>query len=96
MSEAPRREPSRRYVVEGRVQGVGFRYYVLRAARELGLGGHVRNLPDGSVEVEAVGAVEALAAFEQLLREGPPAARVTALRKQEIEITAEGRFEIAY
>lgn len=96
MSEASRRERSRRYIVEGRVQGVGFRYYVLRAARELGLSGHVRNLPDGSVEVEVAGPVEDLAALEQRLREGPPAARVTALRQQEIEATVGGRFEIAY
>ena len=48
--------PAARYVVRGRVQGVGYRYFVLRQAEELGLAGFARNLPDGSVEVIAEGA----------------------------------------
>lgn len=71
------RELERRgYRVVGRVQGVGFRWWTQRVGERLGLGGNVRNLPDGSVEVHAAGPSEALAALERALREGPPASRV--------------------
>ena len=66
-------------VVTGRVQGVGFRYFVARAARGLGLSGYVRNLRDGAVQVAAAGdraALESLAAF---LEEGPPGAVVESV-----------------
>ncbi len=62
--------------VRGRVQGVGFRYFVQRYARELGLDGFVRNLGDGGVELEAIGSAEDLDRLEALLREGPPGAHV--------------------
>jgi acylphosphatase len=65
-----------RAVVHGRVQGVGFRWFVARRAEERGLGGAVRNLPDGSVEVIAEGAREDLEALLGELRSGPPRARV--------------------
>ena len=70
--------------LSGRVQGVGFRWFTRQAARELGLKGRVRNLPDGRVEVEVAGGSEPLAAFRDRLRQGPPGARVTALEEQEI------------
>jgi len=84
-----------RLVVSGRVQGVGFRWFVRQAARELGLAGRVRNLPDGTVEVEAAGPDEALAALRERLREGPPGSRVADLREHELP-GAPGwdRFEI--
>ncbi len=66
----------RRYVVSGRVQGVGFRYFVQRAATELGVTGWVRNRADRTVEAEAAGAAEQLEGFEAALRSGPPLARV--------------------
>lgn len=66
-------------VVRGRVQGVGFRYFVRQAARELGLRGWVRNLPDGSVELEAEGDEAQLEALEERLRQGPALARVQAV-----------------
>ena len=66
----------RGYQVLGRVQGVGFRWWTKRTAAELGLGGYVRNVPGGGVEVHAVGDPGGLDRFELLLREGPPAARV--------------------
>lgn len=70
-----------RYVVRGRVQGVGFRYFALQEAHALGLGGFARNLDDGGVEVVAVGRPEALAAFEGRLREGPAFAKVTGVER---------------
>ncbi len=67
---------TRRYVVKGRVQGVGFRWYVEREARTLGLSGWVRNRADGSVEVLAAGSNEQLNLLYDKLRQGPRAARV--------------------
>ncbi len=66
-----------RAVVRGRVQGIGFREYVLTRARFLGLSGYVRNLPDGrSVEVVAEGARPDLEQLLDYLREGPRISRV--------------------
>lgn len=62
--------------VHGLVQGVFFRAFVARRARELGLAGYVRNLPDGAVEVLAEGGRRQLEKLVEYLREGPPAARV--------------------
>lgn len=70
---------SRGYVVRGRVQGVGFRWFTQRMGLRLGLAGHVRNLPDGAVEVHAHGSLEALESFEGSLRRGPPSARVDSV-----------------
>lgn len=70
---------ARGWHVRGRVQGVGFRYFVAAHARALGLRGWARNLLDGSVEVQAEGPAEALAFLEERLREGPPHARVDGL-----------------
>ena len=62
--------------VRGRVQGVGFRYFVLTAARSLGVHGVARNLPGGDVEIEAGGHRDALEALVERARQGPPHARV--------------------
>jgi acylphosphatase len=66
-------------VVRGRVQGVGFRWFVRERARELGVRGWVRNRPDGSVEVEAAGESESLARLREWLSRGPTGARVSGL-----------------
>ena len=66
----------RRYVVRGRVQGVGFRFFVEREAHMLGIAGWVRNNFDGTVEVLAMGTHEQLVGLRSRLREGPRAARV--------------------
>ena len=75
---------ARRYVISGRVQGVGFRWYVMRRAQALKLRGVVRNLPDGRVEVVAAGSDEAVKRFEDDLREGPSLARVTDIDQSEL------------
>jgi len=67
---------TRRFLVSGRVQGVGFRWFVEREAATLGVTGWVRNREDGRVEVMATGTREQLAALHRRLREGPRAARV--------------------
>jgi acylphosphatase len=67
--------------VRGRVQGVGYRYFVSREAESLDVAGFVRNLPDGAVEVVAEASEEALATFEERLREGPAFAAVAALER---------------
>src|SRR5438067_2254497 len=67
---------ARRYVVHGRVQGVGFRYYVSSEAQKLGLAGWVRNNLNGTVEALAAGSREQLTRFHESLRRGPRAARV--------------------
>lgn len=66
--------------VYGRVQGVGFRYFVIRHGQALGLRGYVRNNYDGSVEVLAQGPRPALERLLALLRQGPPAAYVSEVR----------------
>ena len=70
---------AKKYRISGRVQGVGFRYFAERAAGRLGLGGYVRNLADGTVEVYAIGDPAVLEVFKMQLVEGPRSARVTAV-----------------
>jgi acylphosphatase len=74
---------TRRYVVRGRVQGVGFRFFVEREAHTLGVAGWVRNNPDGSVEVMAMGTEEQLSALRAKLQKGPRAARVDQVDEAE-------------
>lgn len=70
-----------RFLVSGMVQGVGFRWFVARHARSLGLAGFARNLPDGRVEVVVTGPDDALPALEQLLRTGPANAQVEGVER---------------
>ena len=70
---------ARRYLVRGRVHGVGFRAFAEHAAHREGLTGFVRNLADGRVEAVAEGDRSALDRFERALRGGPMLARVDAL-----------------
>src|ERR1700720_2461294 len=74
---------AKRYVVRGRVQGVGFRWFVEREAHILGIAGWVRNNHDGSVELLAQGTRDQLSGFHARLREGPRAARVDAVEVSE-------------
>jgi acylphosphatase len=70
---------ARRFIVRGRVQGVGFRWFVEREAHILSIAGWVRNNHDGSVEVLAQGTCDQLSGLHGRLREGPRAARVDAV-----------------
>ena len=82
---------ARRYYVSGEVQGVGYRYFAQRAARNLGLQGYARNLDDGRVEVVAIGPSRHLEDFEGELRLGPPHARVRGVAVEEAaEVRVEG------
>jgi acylphosphatase len=76
---------ARRYLIHGRVHGVGFRMFTDAAAHRERIDGWVRNRPDGSVEVHAEGDAEALERFERAIRHGPPSARVT-----DVEVEALG------
>jgi len=76
MSSSEKPIAARRYIVRGRVQGVGFRWFVEREAHLLGIAGWVRNNHDGSVEVLAQGTRDQLSGLHSRLREGPRASRV--------------------
>jgi acylphosphatase len=86
--------PSCRFIVQGLVQGVGYRYFAAREARSLGIDGYTRNLPDGTVEVVARADKEALRGFERLLREGPPAAIVDSVESTLINVAVPDGFSI--
>ena len=77
---------ARRFLISGRVQGVGFRFFVKAAGRREGLTGSVRNLSDGSVEAVCEGDADAVARFELVVREGPPGARVDEVKMQTIPV----------
>jgi acylphosphatase len=70
---------AKRFYVSGMVQGVGYRYFVERAARHLKLTGYVRNLRDGRVEAYAIGAADALSTFRSSLERGPNGSSVTGV-----------------
>ena len=83
--------------VRGRVQGVGFRYFVQREAQRLSLSGWVRNLRSGDVQVMAEGSEEDLQTLLQLLRKGPPMAWVERVDYDWKEPRGErGSFEISF
>lgn len=73
--------------VEGRVQGVGYRYFVQKRAAEFNISGWVKNQPDGSVFVVAQGDAKDMESFLDHLKSGPSAARVTRFIKSEIPYT---------
>jgi acylphosphatase len=85
----------KRFRVMGRVQGVGFRYFVWREAESLGVDGWVRNMADGSVEVLANGPTQKLEELERRLEEGPRFSRVTSVSAaDESEEQVRDGFEI--
>ncbi len=84
---------ARRVLIEGRVQGVGFRWWTRHAAQGLGLRGWVRNRRDGSVEAVFAGPAEAVSTMVEKCRTGPPSSRVIDLKVVEAELPAESGFE---
>ena len=87
---------AKRFYVSGRVQGVGFRFFAERTANGLGVGGYVKNLYDGRVEVYAIGGAEQMDALRDALRRGPRMASVHRLDEQDAEILQQytGAFSI--
>lgn len=85
-----------RFVVTGRVQGVGFRWFVRAEARPLGITGWIRNREDGAVVGEVEGREDALDALEAVLEVGPPSAIVTNVEITEVsdEMPPFNHFEI--
>jgi acylphosphatase len=86
-----------RFLVSGTVQGVGFRYFAYRAARQLGLSGFVRNLPDGRVEAVVRGEPASIGEYERRLRAGPPLAAVRQVSRSDIsdQVYLPSAFEIS-
>jgi acylphosphatase len=82
-----------KFIVSGRVQGVFFRASARAEAVRLGLTGHAKNLPDGSVEVLACGDAAALQELERWLHTGPPAARVETVRRSAVDAAAPRGFQ---
>jgi acylphosphatase len=92
MSRHP--QTARRYLVRGRVQGVGYRDYAQRAASMLGVTGYVRNLDDGSVEVYAAGPPDKLSDLASALRRGPRFSDVRGVDEQEAAVKHYSDFQI--
>jgi acylphosphatase len=89
---------ARRFYISGMVQGVGFRYFVERAARHLKLTGYVRNLRDGRVEAYAIGPADALSSLRSSLERGPDGSSVTGVIEEPAAIEPQftERFAIEY
>ncbi len=87
---------ARRYFVEGRVQGVGFRFFVERVAAELDLAGYTRNLADGRVEVYAIGARDKLSELAGRLWKGPMLSDVRRVEEMDAPVLNYSDFRIEY
>jgi acylphosphatase len=87
---------ARRYTVRGRVQGVGFRWFVEAEAHKLRIAGWVRNTSDGAVELLAVGSSAQLAALQAKLWQGPRAARVDDVEERPADRSEAGEGEATF
>jgi acylphosphatase len=85
---------ARRYIVSGRVQGVGFRYFVQKQAERLSLLGYARNLDDGRVEVYAIGPEAKLSELAGHLWKGPPWSDVRGVEEQDAPMIESKGFHI--
>ena len=83
-----------RVIVDGRVQGVGFRYYVADGARQHNIKGHVRNLPDGRVEIDAEGESENLNHFLAICKKGPVHSQIDAFMVSDAPVFGFERFRL--
>jgi acylphosphatase len=86
---------ARRYFVRGRVQGVGFRWFVQKSAAGLGVRGYTRNLDDGRVEVYAIGSPEQLNELNGLLWKGPRMADVRSVDEEDATLEKVSDFRIS-
>ena len=82
MSETTKKT-AKKFVISGRVQGVGYRFFAEQWAERLGIAGYVKNLWDGTVEVYAIADPVTLEEYKRRLAEGPQMARVTGVRESE-------------
>jgi acylphosphatase len=85
---------AKRYFIRGRVQGVGFRYFVQRAAARINVSGYTRNLDDGRVEVYAIGTRDHLSELAGMLWKGPRFADVRGVDEQEADVQQYDTFQI--
>lgn len=85
---------ARRFLISGRVQGVGYRAFAKHAARELAIAGYAGNLADGSVEVHAEGSEAALVKFAGRLRQGPRWGEVRHVEEREASPSGYDSFSI--
>jgi acylphosphatase len=85
---------ARRFVISGRVQGVGFRAFTQQAARAIGVTGWAQNLDNGGVEVHANGTPRQIDDFEARLRQGPRWSEVRSVTIVEVEVTDSSGFHI--
>lgn len=82
------------FIVKGRVQGVGFRYFTYANAKKLKINGWVRNLDSGDVEVEAQGSYESIERFRTSLKKGPMFSKVSALEESTLQREEFKSFEV--
>jgi acylphosphatase len=94
MRSVAQKSQAKRYFVRGRVQGVGYRYFVQRHAAELGIRGYTRNLDDGRVEVYAIASSEKLSALEGRLWKGPAFSDVRGVEGMDAPLERYNSFQI--
>lgn len=87
---------AKRYFISGLVQGVGYRFFVEKIARSLGIKGYVKNLWDGRVEVFAEADEKTLSELEAKLRVGPPASDVSNVEVVDVQIQGFKDFKITF
>jgi acylphosphatase len=87
---------AKRFVVRGRVQGVGYRYFAVTCAQALGVCGWARNTPEGAVEVHAEGDEEQLRSFAFDLSRGPRYARVSQIDAQDVSLEGHTDFRASH
>ncbi len=83
-------------LVDGRVQGVGYRYFVHKQAVRFGVSGHVKNLPGGKVEIDAEGELDNMRDFLEHCYHGPPSAQVDLFHRLDVTPYGYTRFRILH